>query len=61
MSFRTLALAMGKHRNFVYKIEAGQRDVGVAELLEILRVLEVEPSEFLHQFLEEVRTRTNTK
>ena len=61
LTLRQLAQDLGKHRNFVYKIEAGQRDVGVAELLEILRELKVEPAEFFQRFLEEVRSRAEPK
>jgi transcriptional regulator with XRE-family HTH domain len=54
---RGLATELGVHRNFVYYIESGQRDIGVAELLELLQTLGVEPSDFFREFLTEVEER----
>jgi transcriptional regulator with XRE-family HTH domain len=50
IGLRPLAKKLGKHQNYIYKIEKG-REVGIAELLDIMHALDYDPVEFLREYL----------
>jgi len=56
---RELAENLGKHRNYVYKIEKG-REVGVAELLDIMHALDYDPVDFFGEYVKQL-SEANSK
>lgn len=47
-----LARTLRRHQSFVSKFESGERRLDVVELLEVLRVLGVEPMRFIRRLIQ---------
>lgn len=47
-----LARRLRRHQSFVSKFESGERRLDVVELLEVLRVLDVEPVRFVRRLIQ---------
>lgn len=47
-----LARKLRRHQSFVSKFESGERRLDVVELLEVLRVLDVEPIRFVRKLIQ---------
>ncbi|MHB8636090.1 MAG: helix-turn-helix domain-containing protein [Fimbriimonadaceae bacterium] len=51
VSQRELSRRLGKASSYVGKIEAGTRRLDVVELIRLLRVLELDLTSFLHEYI----------
>jgi transcriptional regulator with XRE-family HTH domain len=47
-----LARKLRRHQSFISKVESGERRLDVIELLELLRVLDVEPVAFVRKLIQ---------
>lgn len=52
MSQIDLARTLRRHQSFVSKVESGERRLDIVELLEMLRVLDVEPIRFIRRLIQ---------
>ena len=52
LSQREFALKMKRSNNFVWRIEAGERQVNVLDFVEIAKAADVEPDELIRRVVE---------